>query len=126
MAIKPTMPTTTTATKNPFSSMVDGKITCLSIRNKRVRSSSGSWTLFTLRFSERGNVIAYEERIKGGVVLWDLNGKRIGSRYVDLRSRGTNAHSSGLTIVFVPRESERLALAQVTIEDIKQHLGIQN
>ena len=83
-------------------------------------------TLFTPRLSERGTVIAYEERVRGGVVLWDLKGKRVGSRYVDLRSRGTNAHNSGLTIVFVPRESERLALAQVTIDDIKQHLGIDN
>ena len=87
-------------------------------------------SLFTPRYSERGTVVAYEEKIKGGVVLWDLRGKRVGSRYVDLRSRGSNARNSGLTIVFVPRESERLAaqeqLAQVTIEDIKQHLGIQN
>jgi hypothetical protein len=86
--------------------------------------------LFTPRFSTSGRVMAYEERIKGGVVLWDLRGKRIGARYVDLRSRGTNAHSSGLTIVFVPRDAERLAqqeyIAQVTIEDIKQHLGITN
>ena len=84
--------------------------------------------LFTPRYSERGTVIAYEERIKGGVVLWDTRGKRVGSRYVDLRSRGSNARNSGLTIVFVPREAERLAaqeqIAQVTIEDIKQHLGI--
>jgi hypothetical protein len=86
--------------------------------------------LFTPRLSTSGRVMAYEERIKGGVVLWDLRGKRIGSRYVDLRSRGTNAHNSGLTIVFVPREAERLAaqqmIAQVTIDDIKQHLGITN
>jgi len=84
--------------------------------------------LFTPRYSERGTVIAYEERIKGGVVLWDTRGKRVGSRYVDLRSRGSNARNSGLTIVFVPREAERLAaqeqIAQVTIEDIKQHLGL--
>jgi hypothetical protein len=84
--------------------------------------------LFTPRFSETGRVVAYEERMKGGVILWDTRGKRIGSRYVDLRSRGTNAHNGGLTIVFVPRESERLAqkqhIAQVTIDDIKQHLGI--
>ena len=83
-------------------------------------------TLFTPRLSERGNVIAYEERIKGGVVLWDLRGKRVGSRYVDLRSRGTNAYNSGLTIVFRPRESERVALAQVTIEEVKQYLRITN
>jgi hypothetical protein len=85
--------------------------------------------LFTPRLSERGTVVAYEERIKGGVVLRDLTGKRIGSRYVDLRSRGSNARNSGLTIVFVPRDAERFAqlqIAQVTIEDIKQHLGIAN
>ena len=86
--------------------------------------------LFTPRLSTGGRVMAYEERIKGGVVLWDLRGKRIGSRYVDLRSRGTNAHNSGLTIVFVPRDAERLAareqIAQLTIEDIKQHLKIIN
>ena len=84
--------------------------------------------LFTPRFSETGRVVAYEERMKGGVILWDTRGKRIGSRYVDLRSRGTNAHNGGLTIVFVPRDSERLAqkqhIAQVTIDDIKQHLGL--
>jgi hypothetical protein len=87
-------------------------------------------TLFLPRLSERGNVVAYEERIKGGVVLWDLRGKRIGSRYVDLRSRGTNAQNSGLTIVFLPKDADRLAqreqLAQVTIEDIKQHLNLPN
>ncbi|MGH8734152.1 MAG: hypothetical protein ACREVB_10755 [Burkholderiales bacterium] len=86
--------------------------------------------LFTPRLSTSGRVMAYEERIKGGVVLWDLRGKRIGSRYVDLRSRGTNAHNSGLTIVFVPKDAERLAaqqmIAQVTIDDIKKHLEITN
>ena len=83
--------------------------------------------LFTPRFTEAGNILGYEERVKGGVVLWDLRGKRVGSRYVDLRSRGTNARNAGLTIVFRPsQEAERLAVAQVTIEDIKQHLGLAN
>ena len=82
--------------------------------------------LFTPRLDEKGRVTAYEERIKGGVVLWDLRGKRVGSRYVDLRSRGSNAYNSGLTIVFRPRESERVALAQVTIEEVKQYLRITN
>ena len=83
--------------------------------------------LFTPKYSESGTVVAYEERIKGGVVLWDLKGKRVGSRYVDLRSRGTNARNSGLTIVFRSSpEAERIAVAQVTIEEIKQHLQISN
>ena len=101
---------------------------------EHVRSDAGEEAdrvvLFTPRLGVRGNVVAYEERIKGGVVLWDLRGKRVGSRYVDLRSRGTNSYNSGLTIVFLPRESEALAareyIARVTIEDIKQHLGISN
>jgi hypothetical protein len=82
--------------------------------------------LFTPRLDEKGRITAYEERIKGGVVLWDLRGKRVGSRYVDLRSRGTNAYNSGLTIVFRPRESDRVAVTQVTIEEVKQHLRITN
>lgn len=82
--------------------------------------------LYTPRLGERGKVIAYEERVKSGAVLRDVNGKRIGTRYVDLRSRGSNARNSGLTIVFVPREADRLALAQVTIDEIKQHLSITN
>lgn len=83
-------------------------------------------TLFTPRLGEQGSVVAYEERVKGGGVLWDLRGKRIGSRYIDLRSRGTNARNSGLTIVFRPQEGERIALAQVTIDEIRQHLQLQN
>ena len=82
--------------------------------------------LFTPRLGESGNVVAYEERTRGAVVLWDVRGKRIGNRHVDLRSRGTNAHNSGLMVVFLPRDAERLAVAPVSIEDIKQHLGIQN
>jgi hypothetical protein len=83
--------------------------------------------LFTPRLTQAGNVIGYEERIKNGVVLWDTRGKRIGSRYVDLRSRGTNARNSGLTIVFrSSAEAARLAVAQVTIEEIKQYLQMSN
>jgi hypothetical protein len=82
--------------------------------------------LFVPRLGERGKVVAYEERVKGGAVLRDLNGKRIGTRYADLRSRGTNARNPGLTIVFRPREAERIAVAQVTIEEIKQHLQLAN
>ena len=83
--------------------------------------------LFAPKLGESGRVVAYEERTKGGVVIRDVSGKRIGARYVDLRSRGTNAGSSGLTIVFMPRDSERLAeVVPVTIEDVKQHLNITN
>ena len=83
--------------------------------------------LFTPRLSQAGNVIGYEEKIKNGYQLWDTRGKRVGTRYVDLRSRGTNARNAGLTIVVRPStEAERLAVAQVTIEEIKQYLQLSN
>jgi hypothetical protein len=83
--------------------------------------------LFTPRRTEAGTIIGYEEKIKNGFQLWDTRGKRVGTRYVDLRSRGTNARNSGLTIVFRSSpEAERIAVAQVTIEEIKQHLQISN
>ena len=85
--------------------------------------------LFTPKLGERGKVVAYEERVKGGAVLRDVNGKRIGNRFTDLRSRGQNRGNGGLTIVFVPRDADRLAqlqIAQVTIDDIKQYLQLTN
>src|SRR5215218_318110 len=37
---------------------------------------------------ERGELVGYEERVRGGSVLRDLNGKRVGGRWIDARSRG--------------------------------------
>src|SRR4051794_1988985 len=48
---------------------------------------------------DRGEVVGYEERMPGGTVLLrDLNGRRIGTRIVDLRSRSTNPANRGITI----------------------------
>lgn len=59
---------------------------------------------------EDGRLVGYEERVPGGTVLHDLNGRRIGGRLVDLRSRSSNPHNRGVTIVVVPRE-DRVAAA---------------
>src|ERR1051325_3933778 len=40
--------------------------------------------LFEPRFDERGVLVGYEEKIRGGTVLRDMNGRRIGTRYVDV------------------------------------------
>lgn len=42
--------------------------------------------LFEPRFDEHGVLVGYEEKVRGGVQLRDLNGRRIGARFVDLRS----------------------------------------
>lgn len=73
---------------------------------------------------ERGEIVGYEERMPGGTVLLrDLNGKRIGNRFVDLRSRAMNPQSKGLTIVFHSKPSERIALAAAPSIDELMHLA---
>ena len=73
---------------------------------------------------ERGEIVGYEERVPGGtVVLRDLNGKRYGNRFVDLRSRALNPSNKGLTIVFHSKPSERLALAAAPSIDELMHLA---
>ena len=59
-------------------------------------------TYFTPRRDDKGTVIGYEEPLPPGVVVRDLQGRRIGVRYSDLRSRGTNARSDGVTVIVTP------------------------
>jgi hypothetical protein len=51
--------------------------------------------------NQDGKVVGYEERTRGGSIIRDLKGNVIGGRWKDLRSRGTNARSRGLVLVFV-------------------------
>jgi hypothetical protein len=76
---------------------------------------------------ERGEVVGYEERVAGGTVLLrDLNGKRIGNRWNDLRSRSMNAGNKGITIVFHSRPSERTTMAAAPSIDDLMHLARLN
>lgn len=82
-------------------------------------------SLFTPRLDTQGNVVGYEETVKGGtVVLRDLDGKRIGNRFVDLRSRASNPGNRGITIVFHSKPHARsLALAEAPSIDELRHLA---
>ena len=79
-------------------------------------------SLFVPRI-EKGEVVGYEERVRGGSVLRDLNGKRIGGRLVDSRSRGTNPQSKGLLIVVRGKQPERVTTAQAPDIDELMHLA---
>src|SRR5919198_4904337 len=68
-------------------------------------------TLFVPRLGEGGEIVGYEERVRGGTVLRDLNGKRIGARWLDVRSRGSNPQNQGLLIVVRGKESQHAAIA---------------
>jgi len=59
-------------------------------------------TYFTPRRDAKGAVVGYEEPLPPGVVVRDLQGRRVGVRYSDLRSRGTNVRSDGVTVIVKP------------------------
>ena len=59
-------------------------------------------TLFQPRLDGRGNAVGYEEPMPSGTVLRGLDGKRVGVRYTDLRSRGTNPQAEPVTVIVAP------------------------
>ena len=74
--------------------------------------------LYIPRVDEHGTVVGYEELVRGGSVLRDLNGRRFGARWVDLRSRISNPNNKGLTILVYsqpagPSVDELIRLTQV-------------
>jgi hypothetical protein len=68
-------------------------------------------SLYTPRLNDAGMVIGYEERTRSGAIIRDLQGNHIGNRFRDLRSRGTNPDSMGVTVVFSAPARERVSLA---------------
>ncbi|MGH8669137.1 MAG: hypothetical protein ACREUH_07855 [Burkholderiales bacterium] len=72
-------------------------------------------TLYVPRL-EDGKVVGYEELVPGGSVLRSLNGRKVGGRFVDLRSQGTNPGNRGLTIIV----HSKPAPERVTAPDIDQ------
>ncbi|HYL89339.1 MAG TPA: hypothetical protein VEU32_11340 [Burkholderiales bacterium] len=60
---------------------------------------------FTPRRDESGKIIGYEEPMAPGTVLRDVNGRRVGVKYSDLRSRGTNT-SEGVTVIITKPDEE--------------------
>lgn len=59
-------------------------------------------TLYVPRLAENGEVIGYEEPVFRGAVLRSLDGRRVGIRQIDLRSRDTNPQNPGVTILIAP------------------------
>ena len=80
------------------------------VRNADTGEEMQQIALFVPR-TDRGEIVGYEERVPGGTVLRDLNGKRIGGRYLDARSKGTNPQSKGLLIVVRGKNADRIAAA---------------
>lgn len=76
--------------------------------------------LFVPRLSAGGRLVGYEERVRGGSVLRDLHGKKIGGRFDDLRSRRS------MTIVVLPREDRAVAAAAPSIDELIRIARLEN
>ena len=97
------------------------------MRDARTGEELAQIALFVPRYSARGEIIGYEERVRGGTVLRDVNGKRIGGRWLDVRGRATNPQSKGLLIVVYSKNSDRAKLARAPeIEDLIQLARLTN
>jgi len=92
------------------------------VREQQTGEEMSQIALFVPRFSESGKIIGYEERVRGGSILRDLNGRKIGGRWLDVRS------GKGLVIVVRGKDSaERVAMAQApSIEDLIQLARLTN
>ncbi len=59
-------------------------------------------TYYQPLYDAGGAIVGYQEPVRGGAVIRSLDGRRLGARYVDLRSRGSNPGSEGVTISIQP------------------------
>ena len=50
------------------------------VRDRETGEEMAQIALFVPRFSDSGKIIGYEERVRGGSILRDLNGRKIGGR----------------------------------------------
>jgi hypothetical protein len=82
--------------------------------------------LFEPRFDEQGVLVGYEEKVAGGAtVLRDMNGRRIGTRYADVRTRGNNPRSKGLTIIVHGAPAATAASVSVkTVDELVNLAGL--
>ena len=90
------------------------------MRDARTGEELAQLALFVPRVNTRGDVVGYEERVRGGSVLRDLSGKKIGGRFVDVRSRGTNPQNAGLMIVVRGKNSDAAVVEAPSIEQLIQ------
>jgi hypothetical protein len=81
------------------------------LRNERTGEVIAQVQFFTPMLDDSGALVGYEEKAKSGSIIRDLEGRIIGGRFADLRSRGTNARNRGLMIVMRPADSQPLAAA---------------
>ena len=56
------------------------------VENRATREVYSNYTLFDPVKNERGQIVAYEEKVPDGTVRYSLNGRKVGGLFRDLRS----------------------------------------
>ena len=94
------------------------------LRNEQTGEVIAQVQFFTQMLDDSGALVGYEEKAKSGSIIRDLEGRIIGGRFADLRSRGTNARTRGLMIVMRPADSQPLAvLSRPKVMDLMASLS---
>jgi hypothetical protein len=93
------------------------------LRNDRTGEVLAQVSLFAPLYDHSGAVIGYEEQARDGTIIRDLDGRSIGGRFADLRSRGTNSKNKGLTIVMRSADSQKVAATQPKIWQLMASLS---
>ena len=87
------------------------------LRNEQTGEVLAQVMLYTPVRGDNGEIVGYEEQNRGGAVIRDLNGRAIGTKFTDLRSR------KSLTIVMRPADAPVVAVAQPKIWQLMASLS---
>ena len=87
------------------------------LRNEQTGEVLAQVMLYVPVRGDNGEIVGYEEQNRGGAVIRDLNGRAIGTKFTDLRSR------KSLTNVMRPADAPVLAVAQPKIWELMASLS---
>ena len=87
------------------------------VRSERTGEVFAQLQMFTPVRGANGELVGYEEQVRDGAVIRDVNGRPIGNRFADLRSR------RGITIVMRPAETQVAAISGPKLVDLMASLS---
>ncbi len=94
------------------------------LRNAQTGEVIAQVAMYTPVYGNSGELMGYEEHVKdGSAIIRDINGRAIGSRFSDLRSRSTNAKSKGVMIVFRPADAPVVAMSKPRVWELMASLS---
>lgn len=94
------------------------------LRNAQTGEVIAQVAMYTPVYGNSGELMGYEEQTKdGSAIIRDINGRAIGSRFSDLRSRSTNAKSKGVMIVFRPADAPVVAMSKPRVWELMASLS---